>query len=303
MSEIILQTHNLTKHYGSVQAVREVNLQVNQGEIFGFLGPNGAGKTTTIGMALGLIHPTAGRVELFGRPVSPNETGPLQQVGSLVGAPALLPYLSGRDNLRLLARLHPDVDGQRVEEVLTMVDMTEAAGRKTKGYSTGMKQRLGLAAALLHRPALVILDEPTNGLDPAGMRDVRNLLRSLADNGVTVFLSSHLLHEVEQICQRIAVINQGRIVTQGAVNELLGQREQVVRVRVPSPAEAKRVLESLPGIGRLQADGNYLEISGLPSETIVAHLAAQGIIPSEVTTQKSDLESLFLSLTDTTHEA
>jgi ABC-2 type transport system ATP-binding protein len=181
--------------------------------------------------------------------------------------------------------------------------MTEAAGRKTKGYSTGMKQRLGLAAALLHRPALVILDEPTNGLDPAGMRDVRNLLRSLADNGVTVFLSSHLLHEVEQVCQRIAVINQGRIITQGEVSELLGQREQVVRVRVPSPAEAKRVLENLPATGRLQVDGSYLEISGLPSETIVAHLTAQGIVPSEVAIQKSDLESLFLSLTDTANEA
>jgi ABC-type multidrug transport system ATPase subunit len=297
MSEIILQTHNLTKHYGDVVAAREVNLQVNQGEIFGFLGPNGAGKTTTIGMALGLIHPTAGRIELFGQPVSPDHTRPLRQVGSLVGTPALLPYLSGRDNLRLLARLHPNVDNQRIEEVLALVDMTEAAGRKTKGYSTGMKQRLGLAAALLHRPSLVILDEPTNGLDPAGMRDVRNLLRSLSDSGVTIFLSSHLLHEVEQVCDRIAVINQGRIVTQGLVSDLLAQREQVVKVRVPSPAEARRVLENVPGVGRIESNGNYIEISGLSSETIVAQLTSNGIIPGEVAVQKSDLESLFLSLT------
>jgi ABC-2 type transport system ATP-binding protein len=297
MSDVILQTHNLTKHYGDVVAVREVNLAVSQGEVFGFLGPNGAGKTTTIGMALGLIHATAGGLELFGQPVSPDRTGPLRQVGSLVGTPALLPYLSGRDNLRLLARLHPNVDKQRIEEVLALVDMTEAAGRKTKGYSTGMKQRLGLAAALLHRPSLVMLDEPTNGLDPAGMRDVRNLLRSLADSGITVFLSSHLLHEVEQVCDRIAVINQGRIVTQGLVRELLAQREQVVRVRVPSPAEAQRVLEGVPGVGRMQSNGNYIEISGLPSETIVAALTSNGIVPGEVAVQKSDLESLFLSLT------
>lgn len=297
MSEIILQTHNLTKHYGDVVAVQEANLEVRQGEVFGFLGPNGAGKTTTIGMALGLIHPTAGSIELFGQPVSPDHTRPLRQVGSLVGTPALLPYLSGRDNLRLLARLHPNVDKQRIEEVLALVEMTEAAGRKTKGYSTGMKQRLGLAAALLHRPSLVILDEPTNGLDPAGMRDVRRLLRSLADSGVTIFLSSHLLHEVEQVCDRIAVINQGRIVTQGLVSDLLAQREQVVKVRVPSPAEARRVLETLPGIGRIESNGNYVEISGLPSETIVTQLTANGIVPGEVTVQKSDLESLFLSLT------
>jgi ABC-2 type transport system ATP-binding protein len=297
MSDIILQTHNLTKHYGDVVAVREVNLQVNQGEVFGFLGPNGAGKTTTIGLALGLIHATAGHIELFGQPVSPDHTRPLQQVGSLVGTPALLPYLSGRDNLRLLARLHPNVDKQRIEEVLALVEMTDAAGRKTKEYSTGMKQRLGLAAALLHRPSLVILDEPTNGLDPAGMRDVRNLLRSLADAGVTVFLSSHLLHEVEQVCNRIAVINQGSIVTQGRVSDLLAQREQVVVVRVPSPAEARRVLENLPGVGRIQSNGNYIEISGLPSETIVAQLTSNGIVPGEVAVQKSDLESLFLSLT------
>ncbi|MCI0395898.1 MAG: ABC transporter ATP-binding protein [Chloroflexi bacterium] len=297
MSNAILQTYDLTKHYGDVVAVQEANLQVNQGEVFGFLGPNGAGKTTTIGLALGLVHPTAGRIEIFGQLVLPQQTRPLRQVGSLVGGPALLPYLSGRDNLRLLARLHPGVDERRIGDVLALVDMAGAAGRKVKGYSTGMKQRLGLAAALLHRPSLVILDEPTNGLDPAGMREVRNLIRALAESGATVFLSSHLLYEVEQVCDRIAVINHGRIVAQGPVNELLGQQEQVVRLRVPSPAEAQRVLQELPGVGRIETNGAYVEVSGLPGETLVAHLTAHGIVPGEVSIQKNDLESLFLALT------
>ena len=180
MSNTVLKTYNLSKHYGDVIAVDEANLTVNKGEVFGFLGPNGAGKTTTIGMTLGLIYPTAGWVELFGQRVSPGHTRPLRQVGSLMGRPALLPYLSGKDSLRLLAKVGHGADEDRIERVLEQVGLTAAAGRKVKTYSTGMKQRLGLAAAILQRPALVILDEPTNGLDPAGMRDVRSLISSLS---------------------------------------------------------------------------------------------------------------------------
>jgi ABC-type multidrug transport system ATPase subunit len=297
MNDIVLQTHALTKHFGDVVAVDSIDLDVYQGEVFGFLGPNGAGKTTAIGMARGLIHATAGRVEIFGQHVSPAHPEPLRRVGSLVGAPALIPYLSGRENLHLLARLHPSVDETRVAEVLAQVKLTEAAGRKVKGYSSGMKQRLGLAAALLHRPSLVILDEPTNGLDPAGMRQVRDLLRALADEGVTVFLSSHLLHEVEQVCDRIAVIKKGRIVAQGSVDELLNQRQQRVKVRVPSPVMAMQALQTLPGIGDCQTNGAYVQVTGVPSEAIVAHLTAQGIVPGEVISQRSDLEDLFLELT------
>ena len=218
--QIVLRTHDLTKHFGPVRAVDCVNLAVRRGEVFGFLGPNGAGKTTTIGMCLGLIHPTTGDVELFGEPLTPDRTTPLRRVGALVGAPGLAPYLSGRENLRLLALLPPDMNEGRVEQVLGQVGLAEAARRKTKGYSSGMKQRLGLAGALLHRPELLVLDEPTNGLDPAGMREVRDLLRALADQGVTVFLSSHLLHEVEQVCDRVAVLHHGRVVAQGPVAEL-----------------------------------------------------------------------------------
>ena len=296
MNEIILQTYDLSKSFGSVAAVQNVNLQVQQGEVFGFLGPNGAGKTTTIGMLLSLIHPTNGRIELFGQSLSPAQNRSLRRVGSLVGAPALVPYLSGRRNLQLLTRLHAGVGEERITAVLEQVDMIDAARRPVAKYSTGMKQRLGLAAALLHEPELVILDEPINGLDPAGMREIRNLIRRLVDDGVTVFLSSHLLHEVEQVCDRIAVINRGQIVAQGTVADLQ-QGRQWVKLRVAAPARAAEVLRSLPEAGKIEVNGAYVYVEGVTGETAVAHLADHGIIPGEVSTQQSDLETLFLELT------
>ncbi|MBK8900654.1 MAG: ABC transporter ATP-binding protein [Anaerolineaceae bacterium] len=296
MNKIILQTDDLSKNFGSVTAVQSVNLRVQQGEVFGFLGPNGAGKTTTIGMVLGLIHPSAGRITLLNQPVTPHQNAALQQVGSLIGAPSLVPYLTARENLQLVARLHKGVDNGRINEILEMVGLTAAAERKVQGFSTGMKQRLGLGAALLHRPSLIILDEPTNGLDPAGMREVRTLIRQLADDGITVFLSSHLLHEVEQVCDRIAVIRQGQIVAQGAVADLLSQSGQSVRLKVKNPTKAGELLAQLPQ-AEVATNGAYVQVSGVESETAVAHLTQNGIIPSEVTVQKSDLESLFLELT------
>src|SRR5690554_6397171 len=180
----------LTKRFGKHTAVDGVSLTVRPGEVFGFLGPNGAGKTTTIGMVLGLIHPTSGSIDIYGEPVTPASGAPLRRVGALVGASAaLVPYLTARENLRLVARLHPEVDEARIDEVLRLVKLESASERKAGQFSTGMKQRLGLAMALLHRPRLLILDEPTNGMDPTGMREVRNLLRSLAADGVTVLLS------------------------------------------------------------------------------------------------------------------
>lgn len=296
MNDIVLQTHQLGKRFGDIVAVQAVNLQVNKGDIFGFLGPNGAGKTTTIGMILGLIHPTNGRIELFTQPITPGHSQILRRVGSLVGTPALIPYLSGRRNLQLAARLYPHVTARRIDAVIDLVNMTAAADRKVQEYSTGMKQRLGLAAALLHEPELVILDEPTNGLDPAGMREIRDLVRALADQGITIFLSSHLLHEVEQVCDRIAVINKGSIVTQGAVTDLLNG-PQLVKLRVPSPAQAKEAMCTLPGVDKIETNGAYIQVTGISSETAVAHLTSHGIIPSEVSTGQSDLESLFLELT------
>jgi ABC-type multidrug transport system ATPase subunit len=297
VNEIVLQTFELSKHYGPVRAVAGIDLPVYRGEVFGFLGPNGAGKTTTIGMAMGLIHPTTGRVELFGEPVTPGQTAPLRRVGALVGAPSFVPYFSGRRNLELVARLYPQVGAARIDEALEQVGIAQAADRPVKGYSTGMKQRLGLAAALLHRPELVLLDEPTNGLDPAGMREVRELLRGLAEAGTTVFLSSHLLNEVEQICDRVAVLNKGQIVAQGRVSDLLGQ-QQVVRIRVASPAAARTaLLHSGVAAEQMTSNGSYLDVSGLPGEMIVERLAAHQIYPGEVVTRGHDLESTFLELT------
>jgi ABC-2 type transport system ATP-binding protein len=274
-----------------------VDLMVRRGEVFGFLGPNGSGKTTTIGMLLGLIHPTAGEAKLFGEAVSPERTRPLRRVGSLVGAPGLIPYLSGRDNLQVLACLNPQVKNGQVDAVLARTGLSEASQRKVAAYSTGMKQRLGLAAALLHQPELLILDEPTNGLDPAGMREARDLIGSLAAQGVTVFLSSHLLHEVEKICDRVAVLNRGKVVAQGAVGELLS-KEPVLRVRVASPQAAVEALRSLPGISHLSANGTYVEVRGPQPEVIIAHLVGCGLAPKEAREERPDLESLFLKLTE-----
>ncbi len=221
MPENVLRLSHLSKRFKGVKAVENLTLEVQVGECFGFLGPNGAGKTTTISMILGLLRPTGGRVEVFGRPVTPEDTTPLREVGALVGAPGFYPYLSGRANLRLLARLYPTVNEARIAAVLGQVGLEAAADRKAKTYSTGMKQRLGLAAALLHRPRLLILDEPTSGLDPVGMAEMRTLLRELTADGVTVFLSSHLLHEVEQVCDRVAVLHRGQLLAQGPVANLL----------------------------------------------------------------------------------
>ncbi|NPA93616.1 MAG: ABC transporter ATP-binding protein [Chloroflexi bacterium] len=243
MRQPVIQLHNLHKRFGAVQAVRHLNLEVFSGECFGFLGPNGAGKTTTISMILGLLRPTAGRVVVLGEEVTPDHTAALRHVGALAGAPGFYPYLSGRANLRLLAALYPDVDDVRVEEVLALVGLQEAANRKAKAYSTGMKQRLGLAAALLHRPKLLILDEPTSGLDPVGMAEMRALLRKLTEEGITVFLSSHLLHEVEQTCDRVAILNRGQLVAQGPVADLLAGKHDLeevfmAAVHAPNPTAA-----------------------------------------------------------------
>ncbi len=295
-TEIVLQTHNLQKLFGPVRAVEDVSLQVQRGEVVGFLGPNGAGKTTTIGMILGLLYPTAGIVELFGKPVTPTRNAPLRRVGALVGAPSFVPYLSARENLRLMARLHPGLPATRIEETLALVGLREAASRAAGSFSSGMKQRLGLAMALLHRPELLILDEPTNGMDPAGMREMRTLLRELAGRGVTVMLSSHLLHEVEQVCDRVVVLNRGRVAAQGPVSSLLGQ-QTAVRVRVDSPAEAALVLRALPGAADIRYNGAWVTASGVSGQAVVAHLTAHGMVPSEVSSGRSDLESLFLELT------
>ncbi len=296
MDNSILQTIELKKYFGSVHAVDGVSLNVQPGEVFGFLGPNGAGKTTTISMVLGLLHPTAGEIRLFEQTLKPSQNSALRRVGALVGAPTVVPYLSARDNLALLARLNPGTPEGRIVEILEQVGLTDAAHRKAGKFSSGMKQRLGMAMALLTKPELLILDEPTNGMDPAGMREIRILLRSLVEQGVTVFLSSHLLHEVEQVCDRVAVLNKGKVIAQGAVQELLGQKS-VVRARVEAPTAAAEALSLLSGAQDIHSNGAYVSVSGVSSQAVIAHLVAHNIVPSEVSSGQNDLESLFLELT------
>ncbi|HEX9384844.1 MAG TPA: ABC transporter ATP-binding protein, partial [Anaerolineales bacterium] len=263
MTNIVLETKDLTKTFGTHKAVDAVNITAYEGEVFGFLGPNGAGKTTTLGMTLGLVHPTAGEVHVLGQRVTPNHVHALKEVGALLGAPAFVPYLSAWDNLDLLALLSPNVDKKRIAEVLELVGMTDSARRKVSNFSTGMKQRIGIAMVLLHHPRFVILDEPTNGLDPAGMREIRQLLRSLTENGTTVLLSSHLLNEVQQVCDRIAVLNQGRVVAQGRVDDLLNAQKPAVRLTVHDTDGAVRALESLSGLENVQASGDTLIVMGV----------------------------------------
>jgi ABC-type multidrug transport system ATPase subunit len=298
MTDIILQTSNLTKLYGKLKVVDSVNITAYQGEVFGFLGPNGAGKTTTLGMALGLIHPTQGEVSVLGERVTPNHTHALKNVGALLGAPAFVPYLSAWDNIALVARLTPGVDKKRISDIFERVGLSAAAHRKVGKFSTGMKQRVGLAMALVHQPRFVILDEPTNGLDPAGMREIRQLVRSLAENGTSVLLSSHLLNEVQQVCDRIAVLNKGRVVAQGRVDDLLNSQKPSVRLTVSTPAEAVQLLRTLPGVEDVHPNGGgSLIVTGVDSQAVMNHLIQHHIIPTEITSQKSDLESLFMDVT------
>lgn len=294
---IVLETLDLTKTYGRRTVVDAVNIAAHEGEVFGFLGPNGSGKTTTLGMALGLVHPTGGAVRVLGRRVTPNDTGALAQVGALLGAPALVPYLTARENLALLGRLTPGVTSRRIADILDQVGLFESAGRTVGAFSTGMKQRVGLAQALLNRPRFLILDEPTNGLDPAGMREIRQLIRALVAGGTTVLLSSHLLNEVQQVCDRIAVLNRGKVVAQGRVDELLRGQSPGVRLRVPTIEPAADLLRGLPGVRSVAVEDGALVVSGADNQTVLQHLLTHGIVPTEVSAYTADLETLFLSVT------
>lgn len=297
MSTIALETVDLSKRYGERTVVDAINITAYEGEVFGFLGPSGAGKTTTLGTALGLIHPTSGEVRVLGERITPNRIGPLRQVGALLGAPALVPHLTARENLALVARLTPGITARRIADALDMVGLFEAASRPVRAFSTGMKQRVGLAIALLNRPRLLIVDEPTNGLDPAGMREIRHLLRTLIHEGTTVVLSSHLLNEVQQVCDRVAVLNRGRVAAQGLVTDLLRGQQPAIRVRVADPDAATQVLRTLPGVRAVNREGGQLLISGVDNEAVMRCLVGHGLMPIEVTTQADDLAVLFMAVT------
>src|SRR4051812_44900540 len=249
-SEIIISTNRLTKAYGKLVAVNDLHLQVMRGDVFGFLGPNGSGKTTTIRMLLGLIRPTAGRAIIFGMDNAYQLSAILQRVGAIVETPVFYPYLSGKDNLHAVAAASGMRSGsasnQRVEEVLEIVELGTQAKQAFRNYSLGMKQRLGIGAALIADPELVLLDEPTNGLDPAGQFEIRQLIQRLAELGKTIFISSHFLHEVQQVCNRVAILQKGNLIKQGAVSELLQQSEQIV-IRLNTADETQQAFALLQG--------------------------------------------------------
>jgi len=283
----------LTKRFGGRAAVDRLDLQVQQGEVFGFLGPNGAGKTTTIRLLLGLLRADAGQAYLLGARVPCPER--LGQIGAMVEEPVFYPWLSGARNLKILADTGAPVPADAVGKALERAGLTGVADRKVKTYSQGMRQRLGLAVALLRDPRLLLLDEPANGLDPAGIREFRTLLRDLAEAGVTVLLSSHLLGEVEQVCHRVAVIDQGRLVAAGTTGDL-GRGEERVRVRVRAEDEAA-ALALLSGyqVDR-QADGGLL-VTAVGGREVNQVLALGGVFAESIAPYRSGLEERFLAIT------
>jgi ABC-2 type transport system ATP-binding protein len=289
----------LSKAYGKRLAVDRLDLQVERAELFGFLGPNGAGKTTTIRMALGLIAPTGGSIEILGQEVRSHRSEVLPRVGALVESPALYGYLSGRDNLRAAGNLLGGAGERRIDEVLEIVALKGRDRDRVRTYSLGMKQRLGLAIALLNDPDLLILDEPANGLDPAGIVEMRDLLRDLAAQGKTVFISSHVLTEVQQICTRVAIINHGKLVRVAPVHELLQSPGEFV-VRVDRPAELVTALHGQPWGQSARAEDGVV-ITPAPDgrgRNLIKFLVDSGQAPDSVSERQRDLEDIFLSLTE-----
>ncbi|MBK9036533.1 MAG: ABC transporter ATP-binding protein [Myxococcales bacterium] len=291
----VLATRDLCKRYRGRTVVDHVTLTVERGDVYGFLGPNGAGKSTTLRMLMGLVRPSAGQVELFGRP--PSDRRVLARVGAIVESPSLYGYLTGRENLRMLADLSGGVAAARMDEVLERVDLRDRADDPVRIYSHGMKQRLAIAAALLPRPELIILDEPTNGLDPMGIRAMRELVRSLAaDDGLTIVLSSHLLVEVEQVCNRAAIIVRGRKRWEGAVAELLAGRQRV-RLRARPLARALAVAVDLGGTAvEVATEPGLAHVGGVEPAALVARLVAAGIEVDEVAAESPTLEEVFVSV-------
>jgi ABC-2 type transport system ATP-binding protein len=295
MTEIAIDTQQLTRVYGERTAVDRLDLRIRRGEVYGFLGPNGAGKTTTLRMLLGLIAPTSGTAQVAGG--SPGSAESLDQVGAMIEQPGFYPYLSGAENLRLLSA-YSRVDPGRVATVLELVDLTDRAGDKFNAYSQGMKQRLGLAAALLKDPALLILDEPSNGLDPAGMAEMRVLIRALADEGRTVLLSSHLLGEIEQICDRIGVIREGELVAEGTVNELRGN--ELLSVTATPFDAAWNYLLSRQDLEIVDTTGGSIQLRTDRARTasITRGLVEAGFDVTELAWRRQTLEDVFLDLTN-----
>jgi ABC-2 type transport system ATP-binding protein len=296
MNENVVETTELTKQYGDRLAVDQVNMTVKRGEVYGFLGPNGAGKTTTLRMMLGLIRPTSGSATVLGQPAG--EAVVTESIGALIEGPGFYPYLSGRDNLRVMAR-YRGLPDSIADEALDRVDLADRGGDKFKSYSLGMKQRLGVGSALMGEPELIVLDEPTNGLDPAGMADMRQLIVDLARGGQTVLLSSHLLDEVQEICNRVGVINHGVLLQESTVADLRGGVSLSVRALPVDRALA--VAMRIAGDDGVRLDGDRLLLALSPDRApdLTRALVAEGIDVHEVSVVERTLEEAFFEMTGT----
>jgi ABC-2 type transport system ATP-binding protein len=295
-----VEARGLVKTYGRIRAVDGVDLTVSAGDIYGFLGPNGAGKTTAMRMMLGLLRPDEGEIRLFGRDPQHEIPAALDGVAGFVETPHFYPYLTGRTNLELLAAFDGGDARERVGDVLETVGLQSRAGDKVGGYSQGMRQRLGLAASLLRDPKLLVLDEPTNGLDPGGIRDMRDLIKELAGRGMTIFLSSHLLAEVEELCTRVSVIRSGRIVYEGALADLHASSEPRYRLRTSDQAAARKLLAADASVRDLaDEEGDLVFTAGeaavleLSRRLVEAGLGIAALVPETAT-----LEHLFFELTE-----
>ncbi|TVR71756.1 MAG: ABC transporter ATP-binding protein [Sphaerobacteraceae bacterium] len=298
-SRSALEFDQLTKRFGEHVAVDAMTFSVPRGSIFGFLGPNGAGKTTTIGMALGLIPPSSGTARVLGFDIRTNPSEVLQNVGAMVERPAFYPYLSGRMNLQVFGAQAGMDDRSRIEEIIDLVGMSERANAKFGGYSTGMKQRIGIGAALLCDPELVILDEPTNGLDPAGQREIRELVRRLSETGHTVFVSSHILAEIQEVCSHVAIINRGKLVSTGPMSEILAGTDQLV-IDVDRPEDARQTLLNIPDLEKVVVDERQrliVDVSLDRAPEINQTLVQSGFAVSQLRHQEGQLEERFLALT------
>jgi ABC-2 type transport system ATP-binding protein len=296
--DYVIETSALTKRYGDVVAVSDLTLRVPRGGVFGFLGPNGSGKTTTMGMLLGLVHPTSGDARIFGDPAGRPAT--LRLVGAMVETPTFYPYLSGRANLRYFQAIGRRGSPTEIERLLALVDLGKRADSKFATYSLGMKQRLGIACALLGDPELVFLDEPTNGLDPAGVVEVRELIRELGTGGRTVVLSSHMLAETELVCDNVAVLSRGRLIAQGTIKQLLREHDSL-RLRTTDDAGARTVLGALPWVEAVaQQDGGLVVTAPQARSWEIARaLANQQIYVSELVPLHRTLEEFFMEITGT----
>jgi len=299
-SEVVIRLQNLSKRYGKRMAVNSLSLEIHRGDIFGFLGPNGAGKTTTIRMLFGLIAPTGGHVEILGQDMATYRARVLPHVGALIETPALYLYMSGRDNLKAIASALGGVSAERIDTVLEIVGLKERQKDRVRTYSLGMKQRLGVAIALLQDPDILILDEPANGLDPAGIVEMRDLMHRLAEEGKTVFISSHILSEVQQICSRVAIINHGQLITETTIDDLISSKGEYA-VKVENGQEALKIIQRWPWGQNARLDSEGTLITPAPNgrgRDLNLLLVNAGFAPDSLAPSVQDLEQVFLELTN-----